>query len=396
MSANASMDEGLDHQQLNRCTLSRQMLLQRERIPIPDVISRVVGLQAQEPVSPYVGLWNRVAEFEPGQLTRELEQSAVVKATLMRITLHIVSVSDYGHFHQAMVPTLRAAGLNDRRFRQSTLTVEQADDLVMRMLDYVAKPRQKDDVVRHLAQSLGEPISPGVWRALRMYAPLWHAPGDFPWAFGRSAQFHAASSGRSPDGGHTEQSRMVGLQHLVRQYLLGFGPATVGDFRQFTMIKKTDAQAAFDALAEELVTYRRRDTPSGDVLYDLVDGPGVVSGQHPSPARLLPMWDSTLLAYADRSRVIPDHIRAEVIRRNGDVLPAVLVNGKVAGIWRPVDTGVEVTPLVFIESTGWEQIEGEVERFGRFLDGRDPNIYHRYRRWWSKLPENGRRLLPFG
>ena len=55
------------------------------------------------------------------------------------------------------------------------------------------------------------------------------------------------------------------------------------------------------------------------------------------------MWDSVLLAHADRSRVIAPEHRPLVMRRNGDVLPTVLVDGVVAGVWRPADGGIEVT-----------------------------------------------------
>lgn len=44
----------------------------------------------------------------------------VVKATLIRITLHAVHMDDYRVFREAMDPTLRAARL-DARFRASGL-----------------------------------------------------------------------------------------------------------------------------------------------------------------------------------------------------------------------------------------------------------------------------------
>ncbi len=55
------------------------------------------------------------------------------------------------------------------------------------------------------------------------------------------------------------------------------------------------------------------------------------------------MWDHVLLAYADRSRVIPPDYRKLVTRSNGDVLPTLLVDGYVAGVWRPVEGGIEAT-----------------------------------------------------
>jgi hypothetical protein len=45
--------------QLNRATLDRQMLLRREPRPVADAVKRLLALQAQEPASPYLALWNR-------------------------------------------------------------------------------------------------------------------------------------------------------------------------------------------------------------------------------------------------------------------------------------------------------------------------------------------------
>ena len=67
----------------------------------------------------------------------------------------------------------------------------------------------------------------------------------------------------------------------------------------------------------------------GKVLVDLVDAPRPPAAV-PAPPRLLPMWDSVLLAHADRTRIISDADRAVVIAKNGDTLPTFTVDGRVA------------------------------------------------------------------
>ena len=46
--------------ELNRATLARQLLLRRERLDVVDAVRRIVAIQAQEPASPYIALWNRL------------------------------------------------------------------------------------------------------------------------------------------------------------------------------------------------------------------------------------------------------------------------------------------------------------------------------------------------
>ncbi|MDQ3548446.1 MAG: winged helix DNA-binding domain-containing protein, partial [Chloroflexota bacterium] len=114
----------------------------------------------------------------------------------------------------------------------------------------------------------------------------------------------------------------------------------------------------------------------------------------PAPPRLMAMWDSILLAYVDRSRVIPAAHRTLVTRSNGDVLPTLLVDGYVAGVWRSVEGGIEATAFHHLPDDVWERLAAEARSLLAFLAGRDPEVYRRYNHWWSKLPSAETRLLP--
>ena len=82
------------------------------------------------------------------------------------------------------------------------------------------------------------------------------------------------------------------------------------------------------------------------------------------------MWDSVLLAYADRSRVIAPDYRRLVIRSNGDVLPTLLVDGYVAGVWRPVTDGIEATAFHRLAPEAWDGLEAEARALRALLAGR--------------------------
>jgi hypothetical protein len=106
------------------------------------------------------------------------------------------------------------------------------------------------------------------------------------------------------------------------------------------------------------------------------------------------MWDSVLLAYADRSRVIPPAYRALVIRRNGDVLPTLLVDGHVAGVWRPAGGGIEATAFRELPERAWQELAEEARALVSFLAARDPAVYRRFAHWWKELPAAEVRILP--
>ena len=363
----------LTHRQLNRATLARQLLLARERLPVVDAVRRVLALQAQEPASPYLALWNRVIDFEPAELDDAFRTFAVVKASLMRLTLHAVAAEDRAPFLTAMSPTLRAAGLYDERFRATGLTVGDADDLVPMLVAFADRPRDRATIEAMLTERLGAPSEPGLWRALRMMAPLVHAPMVGPWSFGRAPSFVAVPAA-------TPMDEAASLQDLVRRYLAAFGPATRQDFARFAMLRQAEVVPAFDGLQDELVAY---EGPKRATYFDLPGGV-LPDDDAPAPPRLLPMWDSVLLAHADRGRLIPDAYRQEVIRRNGDVLPVVLVDGFAAGVWRLLDHGVEVTAFHGLDGDAWDGIEHEARGLRPLLEERDPRVYGRFGHWWRK------------
>ena len=370
--------------ELNRATLARQLLLRRDPTSVADGVRRVLALQAQEPASPYVALWNRLDPFDPADLDRAFADGTVVKATLMRITLHAVHIDDYRHLHTAMQRTLRPARLHDRRFRATGLSPADADALIPDLQEFAAEPRTKAEAELWLEQRLGASPGPGLWWALRQYAPILRAPTGGPWSFASQASY--VTAGTPPP---VEDDWDQALQVLIRRYLEAFGPASYQDIAQFVLGHKPPFKTALHAMHDEL---ERLEGPDGTELYDVPGSPRP-DADTVSPPRLLPMWDSVLLAHADRSRVIRDEYRPLVMRRNGDVLPTLLVDGQVAGVWRPVDGGIEATSFDALTDEDWSGLEAEAAALVAFLADREPGIYARYHRWWEGLPAQEIRLL---
>lgn len=371
--------------ELNRATLARQLLLERADVGVEEAVRRTVALQAQEAASPYLALWNRVVDLDPAAVDRAFADGRVVKATLLRITLHAVHLEDHGALHTAMQPTLRAARLNDRRFTETGLTSDDADQLVPELLAWCSTGRTNAEAEVWLAERGID--HPRLWWAVRHYAPLRHAPTGGPWSFGRRPAYLAADAPLPEPGDRDAADRA--LQTLVVRYLQGFGPATVADMAQFALVQRGRLRPAVAALGDQLEQLEGTD---GTVLYDVPGSPRP-AGDVAAPPRLLPMWDSTLFAHHDRSRIIPDELRSHVIRRNGDSLPTLLVDGRVAGVWRAVEGGIEATALRPLSAADWAGLAREATALRAFLADRDPEVYSRYGRWWEKLPDGEVRVL---
>lgn len=373
----------LTDRQLNRATLERQLLLRREPMEVAEAVRRIGGLQAQQPASPYLALWNRLAGFDPADLDAAFTDRAVVKASLMRLTLHAVHADDYPAFHSAMLPSLRASRLADKRYTSTGLTPADADAVLRELLTFAAEPRSRDEIDELIEAQLGEE-QPRMWWALKTFAPLHHVPTGGPWSFEGPLSFVAARAEPDPEP-HDEA-----VQALLLSYLRAFGPATRKDLAQATMLRSRAVKEALQALGDQV---EEMEGPDGATLVDVPGAPRP-SEDTVAPPRLLGMWDSILLAYADRSRVIPPDHRSLVIRRNGDVLPTLLVDGYVAGVWRPVEDGIEATAFEPLDADAWNGLDAEARALVAFLAERGPSGYHRYDHWWRKgIPAAEVRML---
>jgi Winged helix DNA-binding domain len=91
---------------LNRATLERQLLLHRSALTAGQAVAHLAGMQAQAPLAPYIGLWTRLAAFRPHHLEKIYTERAVVRAHLMRNTVHLVSAQDFVCFRPLYQPLM--------------------------------------------------------------------------------------------------------------------------------------------------------------------------------------------------------------------------------------------------------------------------------------------------
>jgi hypothetical protein len=341
--------------ELNRATLARQLLLERRRLPVPKAVERLAGLQAQWPPSPYVALWSRLEGFERERLTRALLRRHVVKATAMRITLHLLSAGDYLLFAGA----LKAPWVAQLTRRMERMGVDvDVPALAEQALALMADgPRSRSEVLEVFGSAGDQPWY--IWTLVQAELGLVRAPESATWRRTLAPVKYVPAQawlGRQPE---TEPRALV---HLVRRYLSAFGPASRADLAQWSGLPVSALAPGLEAL-EPLRRFRDE---RGRELVDLPRLP-LPRADAPAPVRFLPQWDSSLLAYDIRERILPEPYRKTVIQRNGDVLPTFLVDGFVAGAWRERRGRVELEPFEPLPRAARRDLEAEAKRLEAFL-----------------------------
>jgi len=345
---------------LNRATLGRQMLLRRQKLPAAEAIEHLVGMQAQVPDPPYVGLWTRLEGFHPNELARLILDRSAVRVALMRNTVHLVSARDCLALRPLLQPVIDRGLQANRAHRAGVegVDIEALSAAGRTLLEERPRTAKKLGVLLQERWPEHDPAS--LARAIRHLVPLVQVPPRGIW-------------GKSGPAAHTTAEAWLGrpldqnpsLEEMVLRYLGAFGPATVKDVQTWSGL--TRLGEVVDRLRPRLLSFRDE---HGRDLFDLPGAPRP-DPDTPAPPRFLPEFDNLILSHADRTRVIADDYRKVIGSRNGMVPATFLVDGFVRGTWKTERTRGKATLVIEPFEAQVEQNRGviaqEGERLIRFI-----------------------------
>jgi hypothetical protein len=313
----------LGRRALNRALLARHLLLRRERLPVLEAVERLLGMQAQVPGNPYVALWSRLEGFRPEALSDLLAERRVVRAALMRSTIHLVTAEDCLALRPLVQPAL------DRDIhRHSTwgpaIGGMDLDALVAAGRELLeARPMSNKALGALLAERWPDRQPAALAYAVRCLAPLVQVPPRGLW-------------GASAQATHTTVEAWLGrpldpspsIDGMVLRYLAAFGPATVADVQRWSGL--TGLREVAERLRPGLRAFR---DGRGRELLDVPDAP-LPDADTPAPPRFLPEYDNVVLSHADRDRIAPEDAARLASRVMGIGDAIVLVDGFAAATWR--------------------------------------------------------------
>ena len=354
---------------LGRATLARQCLLERTAADPVTVVRDLVGLQAQNPLDPYLGLWSRVADFDPTALAGLLVSRRVVRMVVMRGTIHLLAAEDAAALRILTQPVLDAEIARHSEFAPQLVGVD-----VTSVIDWagprLAEPMTMGGLRAAIAAEFPELPAAALAYACRCRLPLVQVPPRGVW--GRTGVVTVAELDAWLAGADARiRPAACTIDELILRYLRAFGPATVADATAWCRL--TGMREVFDRLQGSLVAVRDED---GRELFDVPDGPRPPADV-PAPVRFLPEYDNVLLSHADRRRFAP----AVPLPPGGPVRGTVLVDGVVAAIWRTTRGKSHGSGRMFVEHgplgpAELDELTQEAERVAAFwLDDPNPGAF---------------------
>lgn len=325
------------------------------------VVSEICGLHAQLMSSAELSLWARIDGQEREALHDTLwNQRALVKLWAMRGTLHLLPSVELGVW-------LSALGAYTNRGNTGHPELDLLTEAVGRALD--GRLLTREELARAVEQITGEPsfgelvrsswgwpLKPASFRGRLCFAP----------SMGSSVRFTTPATW--VPGGFDMPDPMDALREVTRRFLSAYAPVTDNLAGWWVGGKRAHARmlgALGEAAVEVDVEGQRARVLTRDV-------DAMVSARPSNVARLLPAFDPWVMGASGQPAVLEPGHRAAVYRPQGWISPVLLVNGRIAGVWKHARKGrrlfVEIEPFGRLPAWARAQIEAEAERLATFLD----------------------------
>ena len=351
---------------LSRALLARQLLTERARMPVRQAVEHLVGIQAQAPKPPYFALWTRLADFDPHELSRQLEERELVRVSVMRGTVHLVSDSDARQL-RPLTQRIHESAL--RTNYGKALAGEDPGQIAEAARELLAEgPRTGSELGALLQERWPRLEARALSMTARYLLPLVQVPPRGLW-------------GRSGPPALDTLERWLGaspaaepcVETMVLRYLGAFGPASVRDAQTWSGL--TRLAEVLERLRPQLRVFADEE---GRELFDLPDAPRP-DPELPLPARFLAEYDNLVLSHADRSRLMDDAVRRSLATKNGQVPGTFLLDGRVRGTWK-TDTRrktatLTLTPFGRLSAEQERALTEEGERLLAFATGGGPGPY---------------------
>lgn len=335
-------------------------------MPAIEAIEHLVGLQAQAPRAPYVGLWTRLEGFQPEELERLICERRAVPMPLMRSTIHLVSARDAMALRTVVQPALDrdlyANSIYGPGIREALVqaVVAHGTELLSE------RPRTLTELRGLLAARWPDHDATAMAYAVRNLVALVQVPPRGLWNHSGQATWATTESwlARPLDPGGS-------VAELVLRYLAAFGPASVNALQTWSGL--TRLREVTERLQPRL---RRFQDQNGVELLDLPDA-ARPDPDTPVPPRFLPECDNTLLSHADPSRIIPGGRRTARPAGSGAVLGSVLIDGFRRATWtitRERDSAtLHVQPFKRLPPTDISALSAEGAQLLAFAAANRPN-----------------------
>jgi hypothetical protein len=371
--------ETITTEMLTRMQLQNHFLHQQaEKDELVNVVGNVCGLHSQLPLTPYFMLWNRIENFKPELLDDALYlKKSLIKTWFMRGTLHIIPSEDLPVYQHALKRMwfehhgryMNEPGWPSREERKKVFYPK----IQMALAEKPLRRKELDNEVRLLLGDKSQPYERifsawgGILKETSYLGLTVHAePCGKESCFARLDKW-------LPQINLSEVTEDEAIGKLLLKYLHCYGPASAQDFACWSGLLTSETNKTIENNQTELKEIQLKESEKRLwMLKKDFKALQKIDLEERAPTRLLPKYDSYLLGYTDRTRIIREELLKQVYRPvAGDVVATLIVNGRIAGTWTGKKTKKKITVAIkTFERLGKEiitEVEQVVKDLGAFV-----------------------------
>jgi uncharacterized protein YcaQ len=344
--------------------------------PAPDnqdvvtICRDMCGVQAQVMSAACLQLWTRNHAITRAQIENALWKTrTLVKTSLMRQTLHFIPTDEFPLYIAALRTTRFAQAM--RVMQRCGITRDESAALIPLIMETLsAGPLTRPAIAAAIRPKASKRVRfwmENSWSLVRL--PV--AEGLVCYGRGEgNAIVFIRTDHWLPTLNLKLMSATEAQCTLLRKYLRAYGPATLTDFSHWAGIPMQEVRPLRALLESELAEIPG-DKKNHLLLRQDVEVLNRSAGGNTS-IRLLPNFDSYLLAHRDKDHLLSAHHYKRVYRNQGWISPVVLIDGEVAGVWSHKLKGkkllVNIEPFGKLSKAQRAGIEQESESLARFFE----------------------------
>jgi hypothetical protein len=332
-----------------------------------DVVGWFGAMQAQDYLGSLWAIGLRMKKATEALVEAAEARRAIIRTWPMRGTLHFVAAADARWMTRLLAPRVMArnAARLKREVDVDASLVARARDVVARALEGGRRLERTAVYAALEERRIRTTNSRGlhILLCLAMEGTLCLA--------GRQGKQHTFALFDEWIPKSKTPERDEALAELACRYFTSHGPATARDFMWWAGLTANDAAIALDGAAVSLT----KEDFEGSVYWQGKRRAKVHESNAPQ-VKLLPAFDEYTVAYQDRA-LLAD--RASRLSKMGILGPVVVIDGRVAGLWKRTlgESTVNITIHASRKLTRaqGEALQQETREYGEFL-GRQVSESH--------------------
>ena len=310
-----------------------------------------------------LSLWARIDGLDRDAVQNALwKRRTLVKVWAMRGTLHLLPSKELGLWLSALA-TYTNRGMTGHP------DIDELSDAVGRVLE--GRSLTREELAEAVEQSTGNPLlgahvrsswgsylKPACFRGRLCFAPS--DDGRARFTTPATLLRHEIDQPDPTDA----------LREVARRFLAAYGPATLADLALWGGFGTARTRRMLGSLGKAIVEV----DVEGERMWALArDVRDLAGARAVDTARLLPAFDPWVVGASRTSPafIAPRH-KTRVYRPQGWFSPVLLVNGRMAGVWKHTRKGrrllVQLEPFGRLPVWAREELEGDARRLADFYD----------------------------